>query len=108
MHGFFPGLMFFGPALLFLGLIKVLFVVLVIMLIVRLVSHGHHRPGYHARWHDGYSHGYGHSDAQLDPRRVAAWRYAAGKIDRAEFDRIMSGLDCAAPAPPAPPAAPVA
>ena len=115
MHGFFfPGA-FFWPALLFGGLFKILLFVLLISLVVRLVGHGH--------WRSAYAHphgpGYGHSHAydygsdpdphNLDPRRVAAWRYAAGKIDRVEFDRIMSGLDASAPAAPSsPPAPPVA
>ncbi|MDR3686170.1 MAG: hypothetical protein P4L93_04345 [Coriobacteriia bacterium] len=122
MHGFFPGVFFFAPVLLFFGFLKIMFVILLIVLIVRLATHGR-RHGAYA--HDGYGYGghgygYGHDhghggphghagfDApEMDPRRVAAWRYAAGKIDRTEFDRIMSGLDATAPAPPtAPPSAP--
>ena len=111
MHGF-AGPFFFGPALLFLGLLKFLFVIAIIMLIVRLVTHGH-RAGY---THGGYGHrGYGPGSygptQESDPRRVAALRYASGQIDRAEFDRIISGLDAAAPSaptPPSPPTAPIA
>ena len=108
MHGFF----FLWPALLFFGVFKILLFVLLIMLVVRFVSHGHRHAAY------AHGHGYGHRhdhgyDAQnFDPRRVAAWRYASGTIDRAEFDRIISGLDASTPttppstpAPPAPPAA---
>ena len=121
MHGFFPGAFLFGPALLFFGLFKILLFVLLIMLIVRFVSHGrgHHGYGYGHPGHGyGYGHGHGFGPASAvggpdsDPRRVAALRYAAGKIDRAEFDRIMSGLDAATPstppATPAPPTAPTA
>jgi uncharacterized membrane protein len=119
MHGlFFPGA-FLWPALFFFGLFRILLFVLVIALIVRLVSHGHrhaeyaHGHGYGPGFGYGWRHGHDFDTQSLDPRRIAAWRYAAGKIDRAEFDRIMGGLDASAtaPAPPtvpptAPPAAP--
>ena len=106
MHGFLPGLFWFGPAILFLGFFKLLFFVLIIWLIVRLVSHGSRHAAYaHGDpWH-GYGHG-PHVGFDGDPRRLAAMRYAAGKIDRAEFDRIMAGLDANSPSNP--PAAPPA
>jgi len=104
MHGFLPAAFIFGPALLFFGLLKIALFVLLIVLIVRLVSHGHRHPAYA----HGGGHGYGRHDTQgADPRRVAAWRYAAGQIDRAEFDRITAGLDAAAgSAPTTPPSTP--
>jgi uncharacterized membrane protein len=77
--GFFPG--FFWGGLFLFGLLKLLFFVLLIVVIVRLVSHA----GRHHAWHGDAS--------GADPRRIAAWRYAAGKIDRAEFDRIVAALD---------------
>lgn len=98
MHWFFPGLLFFGPAFLFLGAMKVLFIFLVIALIVRLAGHGRRRDEYYRRWHGPE---FAYQDAQVDPRRIAAMRFAAGKIDRAEFERIMTALDATAPAPPA-------
>jgi uncharacterized membrane protein len=112
MHGFgfFPGMLLFGPALLFIALFKILFFVLLIMLIVRLVTHGRRHgaaAGYGHGHHHGHHHGGGSEMQDLDPRRIAAWRYASGKIDRAEFDRVIAGLDAAniasaaAPAPPA-------
>jgi len=111
MHAFFPGAFFFlGPALLFFGLFKLVFFVLLIVLVVRLITHGRGHAAYAHGCASEYGHGYGHRhgyDAQdLDPRRVAAWRYAAGKIDRAEFDRVVSGIDAAASAPTTPPSAP--
>ena len=105
MHWFFPGA-FFWPGLFFFGFFRILLFVLLIALVVRLVSHGHRRadyaygPGYHRRGHVN-----GPSD--FDPARATAWRYAAGQIDRAEFDRIMSALGSST-TPPAPPVAPVA
>ena len=119
MHGVFPGAFFIGPALLFFWLVRLALLVLLIVLVVRLVTHGSHHAdhghgnGYgHGRGY-GYGHGGAQSAAEADPRRVAAWRYAAGQIDCAEFDRIINGLDAAAvgapsPAPgvPAPPVSP--
>jgi uncharacterized membrane protein len=91
---------FLWPFLLFAGLFKVLLLVAVVVLFVRLVSH-RHAGGY---WH---GRGYWAPEAQ-DPRRIAAMRYAAGRIDRAEFDRILSALDASEQGthtpPPAPPA----
>ena len=110
MHGFgfFPGILW--PVVLFFGLLKLLFVVLIIGFIVRLAMHGRgHYHGYgwgHGQGH-GHGYGYGGGMADVDPRRIAAWRYAAGKIDRAEFDRIVAGLDASAAAgPTTPPAGP--
>ena len=118
MHGFFPGV-FVWPALAFFGLFRILLFVLLIVLIVRLVTRGHRHadyayghgygPGYGFGWHHGHGHNHDYDVQNVDPRRVAAWLYAAGKIDRAEFDHIMAGLDAGAPAaPPSPPAPPVA
>ena len=118
MHGFFPGA-FVWPALFFFGLLKIVLFVLLVTLIVRLVSHGHRHAAYAHGYGHGFGHGHGHgygrdneydyNPQNLDPRRVAAWRYAAGKIDRAEFDRVIAGLDAAAPStPPSNPAPPVA
>jgi hypothetical protein len=110
MHGFFPGVFFFAPLFLLFGFFKIVLVVLIIVLIVRLFTHGRHHAAYAQGYgYDrGHDHGYrGHfgspSGENMDPRRVAAWRFAAGKIDRAEFDHIMSGLDAAAPAATTPP-----
>ena len=109
MHGlFFPGVFFLWPMFLFFGLLKIALFVLVIVFIVRLATHGQRHGAC------GYDHGHhGHrsqdDDAHdLDPRRVAAWRYAAGKIDGAEFNRIVSGVDAAAAGTPMAPAPPVA
>jgi uncharacterized membrane protein len=94
--------LFLWPLLLFGGLFKILIIVAVVVLIVRLVSrHGH----------SGYWHGHGHdhfSSTEQDPRRIAALRYAAGKIDRTEFDQIVSTLDASEAGVPTPPAAPTA
>jgi uncharacterized membrane protein len=117
MHGFFPGAFLLAPVLLFFGFIKIMFFVLIIVFIVRLATHGRRHAEYAHGYGNGHGYGYGHGghhghggfDAQnMDPRRIAAWRYAAGKIDRAEFDRIVSGLDAAAgaSAPTAPPSEP--
>ncbi len=92
--------LFLWPTFMFGGLFQLLFVLLIVALIVRGVTHHHHRD---ERWlhHD-------HWQENADPRRIAAMRYAAGRIDRAEFERIMSALDASQPGmqtPPAPPAA---
>lgn len=112
MYGFFPGAFFFGPSLLFFGLLRIALLVLLIVLIVRLVSHGHRGADYMHDRGRGYGHAGGYDAQSTDPRRVAAWRYAAGQIDRAEFDHIMGGLDAAstsaptaAPSNPTPPVA---
>lgn len=117
MHGFYPGAFFLGPALLFFWLVRLALLVLLIVLVVRLVTHGWHH-GDHSHGYGrgrGYGYGYGgtQSAAETDPRRVAAWRFAVGEIDRAEFDRIVSALDAAAvgarspvPGVPAPPVSP--
>jgi uncharacterized membrane protein len=90
----------FGPFLLFGWLFRFLVLVLIIWLLVRIFSHRHD--------HMGHWHGHHHWDATAeDPRRIAAARYAAGRIDRAEFDRITAALDATAPVPPASPAPPV-
>ena len=90
----------FTPFLFFSGIFRVLLLVVVIVFIVRLVSHRHD--------HVGHWHGHGQWDAQVqDPARIAAMRYASGRIDRAEFDRIMTALGTPAPTPPAPAAPPV-
>jgi uncharacterized membrane protein len=94
----------FGPFLLFAGFFKILIVVLLIVFLVRILSHRHDRFD-HGHWHG--HHGHWDAGAQ-DPRRIAAMRYAAGKIDRAEFDRIMSALDASGPTPPTPPTPPAA
>jgi uncharacterized membrane protein len=90
--GFFPGL--FWGGFLFFGLLRLLFFVLLIVLVVRLVSHAGRRHAWH---HHAYATGWGHDAATADPRRIAAWRYAAGKIDRPEFDRIVAALDASEP-----------
>jgi hypothetical protein len=112
MHGFF----LFAPLLLLFGFIKIMFVVLLIVFIVRLATHGRRHGAYGYGY--GYGHGHGHGPAgyhghgghdvtNMDPRRIAAWRFASGQIDRAEFDRIIGGLDASEPtAPTAPPSAP--
>lgn len=89
----------FGPFLFFGLFFRVLFLVLIIWLLVRIFSHRHD--------HMGHWHGHRQWDSMAgDPRRIAAARYAAGHIDRAEFDRITATLDASAPTPPAPPAPP--
>ena len=108
MHGFFPGV-FVWPAIFFFGFFRIVLFVLVIALIVRLVSGHGHRHGDYAfgqGYGHGFGHGLGHGPQDFDPRKVAAWRYASGQIDRAEFDRIMAGLDAGVPAAPQGPAAP--
>ena len=117
MHGFFPGVFFFAPVLLFFGFLKIMFFVLLIVFIVRLATHGRRHAAYANSYGDAQGHGpgYGHgghhghggADVQnMDPRRIAAWRYASGKIDRTEFDGIIAGLDATAPAAPVAPTAP--
>jgi uncharacterized membrane protein len=96
--------LFFWPVLLFGGFLKFLIIVAVVVLIVRLVTHRH---GHSGHWH-GYGHANGWPPENTDPRRIAAMRYASGRIDRAEFDHIMSTLDATAPGAPAPPQAPSA
>lgn len=104
MHGFF----FLWPALLFFGVFKILLFVLLVVLVVRLLTHGHGHAAYaHGRGGYGYRHGSEYDAQNFDPRRVAAWRYASGQIDRAEFDRVIAGLDANTPAaPPSTPAPP--
>jgi uncharacterized membrane protein len=97
--------LFFLPFLLMVGLFKILFVVAVIVLIVRLVSRRHYGGPWvgHGQWAGHY---WAAPDAQ-DPRRIAAMRYAAGRIDRAEFERIVGALDASEPGtPPTPTDAP--
>ena len=112
MHGFFPGVFFFGPLFLFGGLIKIVLLVLLITFIVRVAGHGHRHAAYGHGYGNGYGYGHhrGHGfgpQAGTDPQRIAAWRYASGQIDRAEFDRITTALDASAtpPSNPTPPAA---
>jgi hypothetical protein len=139
MHHFVPFL--FGPFILFVALFKCLFLFLLIGFVVAAFSHmrrrrdymqagaagqmpyGHGGPqghgGYHGQsqapqGHHGHGspHGHhGHHGHDMDPRRVAAYRYASGKIDRAEFEGIIAGLDAATPqaeATATPPVAPPA
>jgi uncharacterized membrane protein len=97
-----PFMFGYGPLLLFGWFFRFLFLVLIIWLLVRILSHRHD--------HMGYWHGHRHWEAAAqDPRRIAAARYAAGQIDRADFDRITAALDATAstPAPPVPPVPPV-
>ena len=93
---------FLWPVLLFGGLFRILIVIAFVVLIVRLVSRRHY--GYAGHWH-GHAH---HGLEGPDPRRIAAMRFAAGRIDRAEFDRIMSTLDASEHGAPTPPAQPQA
>jgi uncharacterized membrane protein len=102
MHGFFPGPFFFAPALLFFGLLRIAFWVLLIVLLVRLFTHGHAHWAHYGHDH-AHRHPHGNGPDDLDPRKVAALRYASGEIDRSEFERIIGGLDAAAPRVPTPP-----
>ena len=89
MHMWFgPGL-FFAPFVLFWGILRVLLLVGLVVLLVRVFAH-HSRD--HGAWHRHPAHWSGVGD---DPRRVAAMRYAAGRIDRDEYERILHGLDSA-------------
>ncbi len=99
MHFFGPRLFFF-PFMLGFGLLKALVVVAIIVMLVRLFA-GHR----HYHW---AHRGYGYWPVAEDPRRIAAMRYASGRITREEFDRIMRDLDATATAGNATPPAPTA
>ena len=106
MHGFgfFPGAFLFVPLLAFFFFLRIALVVLVVVLVVRLVTHGRRHGSYGYVYGPGHGHGSsgpGFHDA--DPRRIAAWRYSAGKIDRAEYENIVAALGAAAPSAPAAP-----